>query len=140
MKSLQIVQGYHQKIFYYMVSPWLINGFPTSNMRYTYSIPLNQIPFKYYNLNQSVGFKSYRDCGYTCNPHKFEIPAPWFPCRVPVIPCKHLQCTYRVTWLFSKQMGFLFTLLRSVHIEKYRCPRLVRFLGFWKNCTMRNSY
>ena len=37
-------------------------------------------------------FQNYRDCRYTCNPHKFEIPALWFPCRVPVIPCKHLQC------------------------------------------------
>ena len=33
-------------------------------------------------------FQNYRDC----NPHKFEIPAFQFPCRVPVIPCKHLQC------------------------------------------------
>ena len=38
-------------------------------------------------------FQNYRDCGYTCNPHKFEIPALQFPCKVPVIPCKHLQCT-----------------------------------------------
>ena len=38
-------------------------------------------------------FQKYRDCRYTCNPHKFEIPALRFPCRVPVIPCKHLQCT-----------------------------------------------
>ena len=37
-------------------------------------------------------FQNYRDCGYTCNPHKFEIPALRFPCRVPAIPCKHLQC------------------------------------------------
>ena len=36
----------------------------------------------------------HRDCWYTCNLHKFETPALWFPCRVPVIPCKHLQCTY----------------------------------------------
>ena len=35
-------------------------------------------------------FQNYRDCGYTCNPHKFEIPA---LCRVPVNPCKHLQCS-----------------------------------------------
>ena len=39
-------------------------------------------------------FQNYRDCGYTCNPHKFEIPALRFPCRVPVNPCKHLQCSY----------------------------------------------
>ena len=38
-------------------------------------------------------FQNYRDCGYTCNPHIFEIHALRFPCRVPVIPCKHLQCS-----------------------------------------------
>ena len=48
-------------------------------------------------------FQNYRDCGYTCNPHKFENPALRFPCRVPVIPCKHLQCSY--TWLSSWFMG-----------------------------------
>ena len=32
-------------------------------------------------------FQNYRDCGYTCNPHKFEIPALRFPCGVPPIPC-----------------------------------------------------
>ena len=39
-----------------------------------------------------IYFKNYRDCGYTCNPRKFEIPALWFPRKVPVNPCKHLQC------------------------------------------------
>ena len=39
-------------------------------------------------------FQNYRDCGYTCNPHKFEIPTLRFPCRVPVIPCKDLQCRF----------------------------------------------
>jgi hypothetical protein len=39
-------------------------------------------------------FQNCRDCRYTCNPHKFEIPALPFPCKVPAIPCKHLQCKY----------------------------------------------
>ena len=39
-----------------------------------------------------IYFKNYRDCGFTCNPRKFEIPALRFPRRVPVNPCKHLQC------------------------------------------------
>ena len=39
--------------------------FPTSDVGYPHSIPVNQIPFKYYNGNVKV----------TCNPHKFEIPA-----------------------------------------------------------------
>ena len=46
-------------------------------------------------------FQYYRDCGYTCNPHKFEIPALLFPCRVPVNPCKHLQCTKVFFFYFS---------------------------------------
>ena len=37
-------------------------------------------------------FKSTGIAVYTCNPHKSEIPALRFPNRVPVIPCKHLQC------------------------------------------------
>ena len=41
---------------------------------------------------QSIYFKNYRNCGYTCNPRKFEIPALRFPRKVPVNPCKHLQC------------------------------------------------
>ena len=32
------------------------------------------------------------NCRYTCNPHKFEIPALGFPRKDPVNPCKHLQC------------------------------------------------
>ena len=31
-----------------------------------------------------------RDCRYTCNPHKFEIPAFGFPRKDPVNPFKHL--------------------------------------------------
>ena len=37
-------------------------------------------------------FQNYRDCRYTCNLHKFDIPALRFPRKDPVIPCKHLQC------------------------------------------------
>ena len=44
-----------------------------------------------------IYFKNYRDCGYTCNPRKFEIPALRFPRKVPVNPCKHLQCNYSKT-------------------------------------------
>ena len=36
--------------------------------------------------------RNYGDYGYTCNPCNFEIPALRFPCKVPAIPCKHLQC------------------------------------------------
>ena len=47
-----------------------------------------------------IYFKNYRDCGYTCNPRKFEIPALRFPRKVPVNPCKHLQCTFFFTVCF----------------------------------------
>ena len=40
-----------------------------------------------------IYFKNYRDCGYTCNPRKFEIPALGFPRKDPVNPCKHFQCS-----------------------------------------------
>ena len=29
----------------------------------------------------------------TCNPCNFDIPALWFPCKDPVNPSKHLQCS-----------------------------------------------
>ena len=46
-------------------------------------------------------FQNYRDCRYTCNPHKFKIPALRFPCRVPAIPCKHLQCSFHFQFFLS---------------------------------------
>ena len=51
-------------------------------------------------------FQNYRDCGYTCNPHKFEIPALRFPRRVPVNPCKHLQCSALLHFLTTYITGF----------------------------------
>ena len=75
-----------KKLGYYMFSLHLLQGIPVVSLQ-------NQILCKYYNRNQSVDISNYRDCGYTCNPHKFEIPALRFPCRVPAIPCKHLQCS-----------------------------------------------
>ena len=51
-------------------------------------------------------FKNFRDCGYTYNPHKFEIPALGFPHRDPVDPCKHLQ--YIVTIHITAQHRLCF--------------------------------
>ena len=45
--SLQILHGYLKKIR-------LLHGFPTSNAGNPCSIPVNQIPCKYYNGNKSV--------------------------------------------------------------------------------------
>ena len=52
-------------------------------------------------------FQNYRDCRYTCNPHKFEIPELRFPCRVPVIPCKHLQCMLQLVKVLVKGQKFI---------------------------------
>ena len=60
-------------------------------------------------------FQNYRDCGYTCNPHKFEIPALQFPCRVPVIPCKHLQCTS------ARQIKIMLHLSTQLHTLVHKC-------------------
>ena len=49
-------------------------------------------------------FQNYRDCGYTWNPHKFEIPALWFSRRVPVNPCKHLQCSHSIQVSFFQNV------------------------------------
>ena len=54
MKFPQILQGYSHKLCYYMVSPQLVQDFPTYNVGHPHSIPVQQIPFKYYNGNQSV--------------------------------------------------------------------------------------
>ena len=42
-----------------------------------------QIPAFFTWKSRVLRFQNYRDCGYTCNPHKFEIPSLWFPCRDP---------------------------------------------------------
>ena len=39
-----------------------------------------------------MGISKLQGLWVTCNPHKFEIPALWFPYKPPVNPCKHLQC------------------------------------------------
>ena len=38
----------------------LMHDFPTSNVGYPHSIPLNQIPFNYYNGNQSLEFSKFQ--------------------------------------------------------------------------------
>ena len=88
-----------------------------------------------------MGLKSYRDCGYTCNPHKFEIPALRFPCRVPVIPCKHLQCnsffaTAVVTNVTFEWLLFSHELIQNVsssHSFESRCDTVdwLLFLMSW---------
>ena len=63
-----------------------------------------------------IYFKNYRDCGYTCNPRKFEIPALRFPRKVSVNPCKHLQCT-----CIQKKVSSLdiFLIAPSFNLETY---------------------
>ena len=71
----------------YMISLLLIRGIPIESL-------YQQFPAIFTMEIRVWRFQNYRDCGYTCNPHKFEIPALWFPRRDPVNPCKHLQCMY----------------------------------------------
>ena len=78
--------------FYRDIPTILLHGFPTSNLGYPHSIPVNQIPFKHYNGNQSVEISQLNELWVTCNSHIFEIPALLFPCIDPVNPCKRLQC------------------------------------------------
>ena len=72
----------------------MVQDFPTYNVGYPHSIIVNQIPFKYYNGNQSVEISKLQGLRVYMQSPKFEIPALRFPCKDPVIPCKHLQCSY----------------------------------------------
>ena len=68
-------------------------------------------------------FQNYRDCGYTCNPHKFEIPALQFPRKDPVIPCKHLQCSMICTpykWAMD-----CYTLKTLIHANEIKCVQSI---------------
>ena len=59
-KSPQILQGYHQKLCYYIVSPQLIHDFHTTNVGYPCKIELPA------NIAMEVkvwGFQDYRDFG-----------------------------------------------------------------------------
>ena len=55
-----------------------------------------------------ICFKNYKDCGYTCNPRKFEIPALRFPHKDPVNPCKLLQCI---------RVWYKYTVIRHLYIS-----------------------
>ena len=69
-------------------------------------------------------FQNYRDCGYTCNPHKFEIPALWFPRKDPVIPCKHLHCVVLSADMKNLNPPFELNLSKKLH-----CKCLLGFTG-----------
>ena len=76
--------------------------------------------------------RNYRDCGHTCNPHKFEIPALRFPCRVPVNPCKHLQCTTSTTLIENGRSGgshpFNYSFSSCIFLSKKNPDFLLRLL------------
>ena len=82
-----------------------------------------------------IYLKNYRDCGYTCNPRKFEIPTLWFPRKVPVNPCKHLQCRKSI-FIYR-----LYLMMQSVINETkkffdcsfivHNCPKIV---NWWLKC------
>ena len=77
---------------WYMISLHLIREDCLVLSDLMWGIPVNQIPFKYYNGNENVGISKLQGLQVTCNPRKFEIPELWFPYKDTVNPCKHLQC------------------------------------------------
>ena len=80
---------------YHKVSPKLIHDFPTSNVGYPHSIPVKSNSLQILQWKSEYGDFQITGIVGTCNPHKFEIPALWFPYKPPVNPCKHLQCSVR---------------------------------------------
>jgi hypothetical protein len=52
----------------YMISLLLLRGIPIKSL-------YQQFPAIFTMEIRVWRFQNYRDCGYTCNPHKFEIPA-----------------------------------------------------------------
>ena len=74
-------------------------------LSHTFSIVITCLPYKLcgvfptvslYNISPALfsGFPLIflQALHVTCKPCKFEIPADSFPRKVPVNPCKHLQC------------------------------------------------
>ena len=50
------------------------------------------------------------------NPHKFEIPAHWFPYKPPVNPCKHLQCSTDSSFLNLTFQTYYINIIYNVHM------------------------
>ena len=72
----------------------------------------------------------------TCNPHKFEIPALRFPCRVPVIPCKHLQCSR--DWFMDYSQTTVIWVLTWLRIANYIHTK--KEFGTWKKILLREIH
>ena len=103
-----------------MISLLLIRGIPIESL-------YQQFPAIFTMEIRVWRIQNYRDCGYTCNPHKFEIPALWFPHRDPVNPCKHLHSrksqVYYSFFLFLRKKG----LFKNSFYALSTNPGLVRF-------------
>ena len=80
-----------------------------------------------------IYFKNYRDYRYTCNPRKFEIPALRFPRKVPVNPCKHLQCT-----IHKKVFAADFILAWPTTFFQYIVSRIFQYLSLF--CTRNKNF
>ena len=107
-----------------------------------------------------IYFKNYRDFGYTCNPCKFEIPALRFPRKVPVNPCKHLQCSIilfpcscflcMLPFVLQCKYQFFRSLRISLRIIRLSCdaseltcsyaPQEAPYLHYWASCSMLLLY
>ena len=87
------------------------NVFPVSNAGYPHNVPVNQIPFKYYNGNKSLEISKLQ----RCNLHKFEIPALLLPHKDTFAVyttkrhqfCKFEEASCRICILMSKKLFFV---------------------------------
>ena len=66
----------------HMASPCLIHDFSVIDVGDPCSIPVTS-----YSLQKRL-----QGMRVACKPCKFEIPARQYPYKIPVKPCKHLQC------------------------------------------------
>ena len=104
----------------YMISLLLIRGIPIESL-------YQQFPANFTLEIRVWIFQNYRDCRYTCNPHKFEFPALRFPHRVPVNPCKHLQCT-----IYRESPHFIIFRIKRQIFSKFPVLKIKRqSLGFF---------
>ena len=103
--SLQLLSNFPVNVItlfpnsYYTLTLQVMWGFP-------HSLPVKHIPctFQWFSLNLLQALH------VTCIPCKFETPADSFPCKLPVNPCKHLQCS--VAWPRSQGGGKVHLMLQ----------------------------
>ena len=74
-----------------------------------------------------MGVSKLQGLWVTCNPHKFEIPALWFPYKPPVNPCKHLQCIVYTVYIGQDST-------QNPSQEVFFMNKLVFTILLWSKC------